>query len=962
MIIANISGSLPQQLGQFAFGVQCAQRLGTTLKLDLTGPSALLESFTLAAPIATAKEIKGAKLVKESGALFDAALYEGIADGAYLKGQWNDYRYSAQALPAIIAALGLQHALSDDARGLLEAIHACPSVSLDLRAKMPSIYFEDAIAEMRERVGNPHFFVFCDDAAAARALPGLEGACTIVAPASKLNDAEALLLMSSCHHHIVTYAGASEWAARLDPKGKGLVIAPQHVFATGPGVQQPVWPPHWMVFPTRQPGSRDPLTFQGGGTSSGRRMKVGITNFYERTTVDGFLFKNVQTTNGHNLLKPFVDLYEYSRANGIDFYTLDQVASMDELDAVVFMDRPRPESPLPNAALAAPHLVKILIIYECPLVKPDGWDTSFHPQFDYVFTWGDDLVDGLRYIKNNFVTDLALPYDFEVLKSSFRQRKLATLINSAVLLDTPNNFPTELYTHRIRTIRWFEANAPQDFDLYGMGWNVEQFPSYKGKVRDKLAALSHYRFCICYENAMSYPGYITEKIQDCLLAGVVPLYGGAPNIARWIPADCYIDIGQFQSYEALHQHLATMDEATHSGYLDRIHRFFTQGGAYPFSSECFAATLTQYLAWGVQSRRGEVPELAQRLGVNGNAATHNLVQDKQTLALTLVPKMVQVGGPVALRAELANLKRDDLIISVAYGPEMPVFLRGRALWQYFASHFPHIKVVFFRGDEQLPRGETRVEGNGEVVIGLGQELGHDHSQANYAQSGVWSARENERTVYRQVALYDYLLRKYDHPFHLYATTVTSVVDVRALAALMDVVPRARCYAGMLGTLQHPPYQGTGMVHGANTLVSRDVMELMRSRYVPGHEYTKQPNDHWQGLIMPDVERTALPLFSFNGAHDTGDDMGDVTRLVSRLVQDGHYHFRVKTTSEADGRGKREDVDPWIMLAAMQAILSTPVAPEAVLRLQQRFAQACDPANKVARDFPVDDSETVHFYR
>jgi len=31
--------------------------------------------------------------------------------------------------------------------------------------------------------------------------------------------------------------------------------------------------------------------------------------------------------------------------------------------------------------------------------------------------------------------------------------------------------PLELYTERIKAIRWFEQNHPQDFNLYGIGWD-----------------------------------------------------------------------------------------------------------------------------------------------------------------------------------------------------------------------------------------------------------------------------------------------------------------------------------------------------------------------------------------------------------------------------------------------------------------------------------------------------------
>ncbi len=961
MIIVKASGSLAQQLGQYAFGLAAALHLNVELKLDLNAEYALLDSLGLQVVVADAAEVAAAKhfaIVSEQTRNYDASIWERLCDGVYLDGIWADCRYAETVLPV------LRTTVVNEVGSVSTAIVAAEAVALDLRpnqALPPAPYFEDALAELFEKVPSAHLYVFCEDAAVP--IPfNLGENYTLIDLA--LSDAEALLLMSACKHHMLVNHGASFWAARLGLKAGSLVIAPQQIYAPVEGIDQPVWPSHWLVLPTRlliSPAPYNPAIDFRGGTSLKRPMRVAVSNFYDRYTTDGYLFKNTYVANGHNSFKPWCDLYDYGQAHGIDFVTLDQVADIaTDLDAVVFVERPKPGNALSDAALQA-NIVKILLIYECPLIKPDNWDTEYHKQFDRIFTWGDDLVDGHRYIKNNFVSGLELPYDFAVLKSAFAQRKLATMINSSVLVQDSSRFPSELYTHRVRTIRWFEANAPQDFDLHGLGWDANMFPSYKGRVRDKLATLSHYRFAICYENAQGYAGYISEKIQDCLLAGVVPVYGGAPNIARWIPSDCYIDISQFQTYDALYAHLSGMDSATHAQYLDRIHHFFTSGKAYPFSTECFITTLTKFLSWDVQAKRADMVEWAQD---DANAITHRIEQNIETLQVNVLRKQVlvpelPVNPALAIRQSMCELKCDDLIISLGYGSEMPVFLRARAIWELYASHFPNIKLIFMRDSDKVPCGEIVSEGN-DLVIGIGKLFDRASSEG-YASSGVWSSFENERTIFRQMALYDYLMRKYPHPFHLYTCTITSMVDFRGLISVLGKLPRERCFAGMLGRLVHAPYMGVGMVHGANTLVSRDVMELMRKRYVQGHEYTRQPNDHWQGLVLQDVSRTALPLFSFNKPRSVGENLDDITRLTRNLLRDGHYHFRIKTTSAEAGLGKREDVDPWIMLKIMEAILQTPPSPEQNLSLQQRFARSCEPGQAQPRDFPIDDSETGFFY-
>ena len=42
--------------------------------------------------------------------------------------------------------------------------------------------------------------------------------------------------------------------------------------------------------------------------------------------------------------------------------------------------------------------------------------------------------------------------------------------------------------------------------------------------------------------------WITEKIFDCFYAGTIPVYLGAPDVARWLPPECFIDMRRFGGY------------------------------------------------------------------------------------------------------------------------------------------------------------------------------------------------------------------------------------------------------------------------------------------------------------------------------------------------------------------------------------------------------------------------------
>jgi Glycosyltransferase family 10 (fucosyltransferase) C-term len=58
-------------------------------------------------------------------------------------------------------------------------------------------------------------------------------------------------------------------------------------------------------------------------------------------------------------------------------------------------------------------------------------------------------------------------------------------------------------------------------------------------IADKLEALAPYRYSIVLENH-SGPGYWTEKLTDCYLAGTMPIYFGCPDIEFYFPKSSFI--------------------------------------------------------------------------------------------------------------------------------------------------------------------------------------------------------------------------------------------------------------------------------------------------------------------------------------------------------------------------------------------------------------------------------------
>ena len=178
--------------------------------------------------------------------------------------------------------------------------------------------------------------------------------------------------------------------------------------------------------------------------------------------------------------------------------------------------------------------------------------------------------------------------------------------------------PNEAYSERVRAISWFENNHPESLDLFGNGWDkgvsrristlrrklakrlhclepkkITPVKTYRGKADNKADVLHNYRFSICYENATGFPGYVTEKIFDCFISGVVPVYLGPPNIDSFIPRECYISKLSFKSYKQLYRYLEEMSEETYDQYQHNISSFISSNSCAPFSCDYFVAQILE---------------------------------------------------------------------------------------------------------------------------------------------------------------------------------------------------------------------------------------------------------------------------------------------------------------------------------------------------------------------------------
>jgi len=106
-------------------------------------------------------------------------------------------------------------------------------------------------------------------------------------------------------------------------------------------------------------------------------------------------------------------------------------------------------------------------------------------------------------------------------------------------------------------------------DSFGKSLKNRELPDDPGR-ETKLATIGRYRFNIAFENSLTQD-YVTEKFFDPLLAGCVPVYRGAPNIAEFAPGEnCFIDAAAFDGPRELAEYLhwLTGNPAEYAKYLE----------------------------------------------------------------------------------------------------------------------------------------------------------------------------------------------------------------------------------------------------------------------------------------------------------------------------------------------------------------------------------------------------------
>ena len=337
-------------------------------------------------------------------------------------------------------------------------------------------------------------------------------------------------------------------------------------------------------------------------------MNFGFWNFYPAFNKNRMFTQSVQT-QGHDWACTSRLLGRTLESMGHQAATLD-MKPLKWFDRVFFIDYPDyyvRRNPYFHALLRARHPDINLILAEPAVVRPGSYNPKLHKPFRRVLTYKKDLcaTNPSKYVFYH----PTCPPEPRMKPLPFDRRKLCCMIQAYMVSDNP----AELYSERVRAIRWFEANAPQDFDLFGTDWDrillprrlsflnfalravyhrvrlldpvkFRRFPSFIGpNVKSLCQTLMDYRFSFAYETSVEND-WISEKLFDRLYAGCVPIYLGAPNVSDYIPAGAFIDKRNF-SYEELYCYMSKMSEREYNGYLEAADAFLRSPALRPFTPE-----------------------------------------------------------------------------------------------------------------------------------------------------------------------------------------------------------------------------------------------------------------------------------------------------------------------------------------------------------------------------------------
>lgn len=332
---------------------------------------------------------------------------------------------------------------------------------------------------------------------------------------------------------------------------------------------------------------------------------------------------------GDQLMAPYVHLRDTLNAGGVRVHTADRLPVEPDGSRTVYVSMGMLENYRRLAATRPDVALSAYFAMECPIVEPRMYRALRDAQhyFRRIYSWSDSATlerfvgAPLRCCK------FWWPQSFDTVHEAIwrnRDRDFLVMINANKL---PRLYWQELYTERMRAVEYFQRN--DEIHLYGKGWDAPSMRvgrtrvpytfrrlghemrrhwqrvrpdpllqaarhAWRGVAESKSTTLGRYTFALCFENSVMN-GWITEKLFDCFFAGTVPVYWGAPDITEHVPADCFIDMRQFDGYADLREFLRSLSDDAVEAYRLSARRFLGSPAFHRFSKQAFTEIFVRIL-------------------------------------------------------------------------------------------------------------------------------------------------------------------------------------------------------------------------------------------------------------------------------------------------------------------------------------------------------------------------------
>ena len=345
------------------------------------------------------------------------------------------------------------------------------------------------------------------------------------------------------------------------------------------------------------------------------------------------LFSENSNLNRDQQSSPFIFLREKLRSRGISVNTADYLLNNKLAGAVNIYSSLGIIENYRSLISSGGVYMQSFYILEPPIISPHLYReidhlTKYFKQV-YVFniegTGYERCFDRQRNLRkmfypqarSNIIENLWMNKDRDFM-TMINSNKTASLnlqlkrgqkpLSLRIILNNYSNV-NELYSERIRAA--VELNNMCSVDLYGFGWDSSLYQTirkilgsnafphmywknrklikamYKGRAESKYETLSRYKFAISFEN-MALPGYITEKIFDCLFAGTIPIYLGAPDIEKYVPKNCFIDMRDYRNYKELYSYVSNLSDKEILSFKEAARSYLLSEQYQPFAKERFA--------------------------------------------------------------------------------------------------------------------------------------------------------------------------------------------------------------------------------------------------------------------------------------------------------------------------------------------------------------------------------------